>query len=267
MDLFEKLRMYRRIFGNRRGIALLFRAGFTRSAVEIAEVPPRATQPVYLRMKTSDFCTYEKVFFEEDYGFAVKGEPQVIVDAGANIGLAAVYFANKYPQAKIVAIEPERSNFELLKRNTAGYPKIAARRCALWKENGTVDLIDPGIGHWGFQASATPNQAPIVEKVPAVTLDTLMQEEGIDFIDILKVDIEGGEKELFSSPERWIDRVGAIMIELHDRVKPGCSQSFYAATEDFAHENRKGENIFRARGQYGPVSSRPSVREPLPIKS
>jgi hypothetical protein len=74
-----------------------------------------------------------------------------------------------------------------------------------------------------------------------------MEQCGIDYVDLLKVDIEGAEKEVFESSSRWIDRVGAIAIELHDQLKSGCSSAFRDATRDFSYESRKGETIFVAR--------------------
>src|SRR5258708_5068257 len=82
------------------------------------------TGPIYLRLKTSDLNAYDKVFLKHDYQFPVSGTPEVIVDAGANIGFASIYFARQYPNAKIIAIEAERSNFELLERNVRPFKNI-----------------------------------------------------------------------------------------------------------------------------------------------
>ena len=64
-------------------------------------------------------------------------------------GFASIYFANKYPGAKIIAIEPEQSNFELLKDNIAPYPNIIPIQAALWHKNEEINLIDPGLGKSG----------------------------------------------------------------------------------------------------------------------
>jgi len=52
--------------------------------------------PFSLRVPSSDIPTYRQVFINHDYDFLVETQPKVIVDAGENIGLASVYFANKY---------------------------------------------------------------------------------------------------------------------------------------------------------------------------
>jgi FkbM family methyltransferase len=168
----------------------------------------------------------------------------------ANVGLSAIFFANLFPEARIIALEPESSNFEMLAANVAPYPKITPLRAALWHENKRISLVDPGLGKWGFIThdetesafAGTPNGL-----VQALTLDRLMDDYGLDHIDLLKLDIEGAEREVFDTPGAWIDRVDAILVELHDRLKPGCSRNFYVATRGFELEWSKGQVIGVAR--------------------
>jgi FkbM family methyltransferase len=84
----------------------------------------------------------------------------VIIDAGANIGLTSVVYANRYPEARVIAIEPEVSNFQLLKENAASYPNIELVHGALWKENTKLRILDPGSGSWAFrtQEAAAANR-------------------------------------------------------------------------------------------------------------
>ena len=103
-----------------------------------------------LRNQTSDVETFRQVFIHKEYDFVLEKPPQLIVDAGANIGLASLYFASKYPDAKIIAIEPEASNYELLQRNVEPYTNIIALQSALWHEDGKVLISDSGGGHWAF---------------------------------------------------------------------------------------------------------------------
>jgi len=83
--------------------------------------------------------------------------------------------------------------------------------------------------------------------VQAMTLDTLLARMGLEFVDILKIDIEGAEKEVFESSAEWIDKVRVIMAELHDHHKAGCSKAFFEATRGFHCELSKGEIIIRLR--------------------
>ena len=97
-------------------------------------------------------------------------------------------------------------------------------------------------------------------QVPAITMDEVLREYQLDRIDLLKVDIEGSEKELFAAADSWIGRVDAICLELHDRFKPGCSRAFYQAVADFPTEFRVGEDVLVLRGEsrLAPVSGTPA---------
>ncbi len=208
--------------------------------------------PFLLRVPTSDVPTYEQVFLKKEYDFSVVTPPKIIVDAGANIGLASIYFANKFPSAKIFAIEPEPSNFELLKRNTAPYPNITPIQTALWHRNEEITLIDQGIGNWGFMTvtrnSAKDQMCETSCAVEVMTLDKIMKDYDLEKIDILKIDIEGAEKEVFSDTSSWIEKVDSIIIELHERMKAGCNRSFYCGSNGFDNEWEHGENVYLSRG-------------------
>lgn len=207
--------------------------------------------PFQVRIPSSDIPLCRQVFFDHDYDFMIAGQPKVIVDAGANIGLAAIYFANKYPDAKIIAIEPESSNFELLTKNTEPYPGIIPVQAALWHVNEDINVIDAGYGKWGFMTEMKNSQeklpGSICNAVAGMTVDRIMRDYALEKIDILKVDIEGADREVFSSTSAWLDKVDAIIIELHDRMKAGCSCSFYLGTRGFDNEWRRGENMYVSR--------------------
>ncbi len=76
-----------------------------------------------VRPKTSDFSTFRQIFMDHEYDFKLLDVPNIIVDAGANIGLASLFFAQRFPSAKIFALEPDHSNFEMLMKNTNRHPK------------------------------------------------------------------------------------------------------------------------------------------------
>jgi FkbM family methyltransferase len=203
--------------------------------------------PIWVRAGTSDIVTFLQVLDGAEYDFRLNG-PAAIVDAGANIGLASIWFASHYPRARIIAIEPERSNYDLLVRNTAPFPNVTPVNAALWNSSGTLAVEDSnGLGPWGFQTRESADSASSVEKVRCLTVSDVVSTYDLERIDLLKVDVEGAEKEVFSSPDAWIDSVGAIAIELHDRYKVGCSRSFYTAVAGFPVEQRRGETVFVAR--------------------
>lgn len=209
--------------------------------------------PFYLRLGTTDVLAFDQVFLEQEYDFQTKSPPRTIVDAGANIGLASIYFANRYPDARIISIEPDEGNFKALQRNVAPYKNIIPLHAALWDKNEQISLVDPGLGEWGFMTEGGGNgetHGKVRSLVQALTVDRIMQDHGLEKIDILKIDIEGAELEVFRDTSAWIGKVDAIIIELHERMKPGCKSSFYAGATGFDDEWRKGENIYLTRGSY-----------------
>lgn len=216
--------------------------------------------PFWLRMWSSDVSTYKQIFVKEEYKFPLSQQPDVIVDAGANIGLATIYFANKFPQAKIIAIEPQLSNYKLLRENVAPYPNVIPVQAALWHEDGSVNIVDPGRGHWGFMAEAAERDSQsesesesktefgeFCHAVEAISVDKLLSDFELEKIDIFKIDIEGAEKEVFTQTSSWIEKVRVLIVELHERIKPGCHRNFYNAVRGFASEWHRGENVFLSR--------------------
>ena len=237
-----------------RGVVTALGAKITRSNVPLRVDRPGITFPFYLRCRTSDVATFDQIFVDQEYDCVVTRPPKVIVDAGANIGLASIYFANRFPESRIVAIEPEASNFERLRSNVAPYLNIVPVQAALWNKNEEIDLVDPGAGNWGFMTFGSGSlerpRGDLRHKVRGMTVDRIMHDYALDRIDILKVDIEGAEREVFQDPSAWLDRVDALIIELHDRVKPGCGLSFYSATRGFDNKWTQGENVFLTRGHW-----------------
>ncbi len=249
--MIRKIRMHLRTVGLG-GLLCSMMGGVTHSAVALKVSRKHCKHPLWLRVPSSDVPTYKKIFVDQEYDFLMAPPPKAIIDAGANIGLASIYFANKYPDAKVVAIEPEQSNFELLQKNVAPYSNIVPLQAALWNANEEINLIDPGLGKWGFMTAT--KDAPENLKgdtrhtVRAMTVDRVMSEFKLDKIDVLKVDIEGAEREVFRDTSAWIGKVDSIIIELHEHMKAGCNRSFYEGSKGFDHEWMHGENMFLSRG-------------------
>ena len=99
--------------------------------------------PVALRAGTSDARVLRQIFVEEELEFRLEGEPQLIVDAGANIGLSSIYLATRYPTATIVALEIDTRNFAILNRNVRPYPSILPRCVGLWSGRTRLKVANP----------------------------------------------------------------------------------------------------------------------------
>jgi len=196
--------------------------------------------PIYLRKKTSDVPAFVQVFLERQYFVNYGFDPKVIVDCGANIGLASIYYKNKFPKAKIISIEPEASNFALLKKNTEAYDNIHLHQCGIWHSDTQLEIANPDEAeHWAFMT--IESGADKGNTIPALSIDSLLKLHNLETIDILKIDIEGSERELFEKNfEQWLPRVKILVIELHDRMRSGCAHSVFKAVvnRDFVFSSR-----------------------------
>jgi FkbM family methyltransferase len=211
--------------------------------------------PIYLRNYTTDIPAYKEIIDGHKYCLVVKYEPEYIIDAGANVGMSAIYFANKYKNAKIIAIEPESRNYELLKQNTENYTNITTIKAALWNTSGEVSLFDTGLGNDGFmvetnKALLKTSVKNIKETIKTVTIDEIINEFHIDSIDILKIDIEGSEKEIFESCKSWVQKTKCIIVELHERMKKGCNKAFYKNIKYFDKIGFYSGDIYLSRDNY-----------------
>lgn len=254
-------------FGNVLGVQGFWKAAavhFTRKPVVLPARIEGISQPVYLRIPSSDLKVFEQVVLHREYMLASQRQPAFIVDAGANIGLASVLFATQFPHARILALEPEKNNFDLMVKNVAPYPNVIPVRGALWSETTDLDVIDPGFGNWGFQVGAHSNGNHAAtasdQVVHALTVERILREFDLVSIDILKIDIEGSELEIFQTANRWIEKVDSMVIELHERMRPGCSRAFYNATNGFTHEWLQGELVCLTREGGCLVPQRPTAR-------
>lgn len=252
-------RFYWRCF-RLRGLLWYVRAIWLRRAAEVHVRPPHCRTPLTLRLRTSDLAFYQQLILQNPYTLPWRHPPRVIIDAGANIGLASVRLANQFPQARILALEPEDSNFNMLRKNTAAYPLITPIHAALWSSTATLDILNPTGRHGTFrtQPPPAPDGMRVLGQTAAVSVPHLLAEHQLDGVDLLKVDIEGAEKEVFADPAVWIGRVGVIIAELHDRFQRGCALNFYRATQSFDLEWHRGEHVIVARKEVLAPPSLPS---------
>lgn len=141
---------------------------------------------------------------------------RTIVDVGANVGAATLYFAAQYPQARVLAFEPFPSSYELLVRNLAAFPNVTAMNFGLFDQNKQVPL------YLGVQDPVTNSIALGAEVAQdafvTVTLreaKAVLAEHGIERIDILKLDTEGSELPILRSISSLMAKVSVLYIEFH----------------------------------------------------
>jgi FkbM family methyltransferase len=195
---------------------------------------PGLRHPLWLRNGTTDFIAFHQVFLAASYHSPEPISPRFILDLGANIGCASVYFAQRYPEARILAVELEASNFAMLSRNAAPYPNIECLHAAAWHSDTQVALANPSAPNSHFQASEAFGET--AAGIPAYSIPTLLARDGRSSVDILKIDIEGAELDLLThQPQAWLDRTSVLMIELHDRLRPGCSRALHDALRPYSY--------------------------------
>lgn len=199
---------------------------------------------LFERVGTSDTSVFYQIFVDENYKYDINFEPEIILDLGANTGYSAVYFAEKYPKAKIYCLEPDIENYNILVENTKKYPNINCLCGALFNKNCILHVVDKGRGFWGL--SVCDEEDYNAESTSGYTFETLLDIWGLNnkILDIVKMDIEGSEKEVFSSCCRWLQNTRLLFIEVHDRFRAGCSKSVLSKILEYDFNmDVKGDNI------------------------
>jgi FkbM family methyltransferase len=170
--------------------------------------------PVTLRPRDGDLAVLYEVFAQEAYAISDELLPRSgvmsILDAGANIGLSALYMAARYPKARIFSIEPNPDNFALLKANTASEPRITPIRACVTATAGQKVYIPTS----GRSSHLQMNRDGKGIAVDGISIDQLCSEHKLDRIDLLKMDVEGAEQEIFAAPT-FLPKVRVIVAELH----------------------------------------------------
>ena len=190
--------------------------------------------PVYCRSHTTDVEVFKELFVRREYECLdwVKSA-SFIIDCGANVGYSSAYFMTRFPNAKLVAVEPDPSNFELLQKNVRPYgDRCRLINAAVWPEKANLSF-DPtpyrGGGEWARVVRQDP--VPTTDSITAVTIPEVLADSGFRRISLLKIDIEKSELPLFRSPIRnWLGQVDTIVIELHDQE---CREAFQDAIKEY----------------------------------
>ncbi|RWP92576.1 MAG: FkbM family methyltransferase [Mesorhizobium sp.] len=147
-------------------------------------------------------------------GWRRRGIIPVIVDAGANVGYSSIFLRDQYPDAVVMAIEPDRQTHEVLLSNCAGLERIMSVYGALWCHEGEVALVNSERPSWARGVSDG-------EGVPSVTLRGLLSRLPKAKLLMLKMDIEGAELEATRDCGKVLKDVPCIIVEPHDFMFPG----------------------------------------------
>jgi len=164
-------------------------------------------KPVYFSNATEFIAGLREIFIDKVYKQKLPSHPYII-DCGANIGLSVIYMKRLYPDAEILAFEPDDWNFDLLSKNVdaSGYSDITVRKEAVWIENTKINFSARGTTD-----SRISLQDANADSVQAVRLRDLL----IRKIDFLKIDIEGAEYKVIRDIADRLEFVDNLFIEYH----------------------------------------------------
>jgi FkbM family methyltransferase len=193
--------------------------------------------PLLMRTLTSDREVLEQVFIQREYEVAELSQPKMILDLGANVGYSSAYFLSRYGSASVLAVEPDPGNYAVCCRNLAPFGQRAkVIHGAAWVEC-TKLVLDKGTHgdgrEWATQVRVATETSAALAHIDAFDLPTLIDMCPVPEIDLLKIDIERSEIELFSrNTENWLSHVRNLCIELHG---PDCEAVFYRALSDYSY--------------------------------
>jgi FkbM family methyltransferase len=175
-------------------------------------------EPIAVRPATSDFSVVRQIYELGEYEPArawTLPPGSTYWDLGGNIGLATLYFDSVFPGLRILAVEPDHENRQVLEQNCRHLiesGRMTVREAFVAAADGAAG-IDRGDEAWGFKKI---DAAPGAAAIPCLSVRTLLSQTGHEQIDLLKCDIEGSEIELFKNCAPWIGRVRHLIVETHD---------------------------------------------------
>ncbi len=172
---------------------------------------PGLKHPVLCRANRVDRLALVEVLFEKHNVVTLSEPPQLIFDMGANVGYAAVLYANLYPHAQIIALEPAPENYQIACQNVAPYPNITLVAGALWPLPITLSIANRDDCSWAYQMHEKAGS----EKIRGWTMPELLEKFAVERVDFLKVDIMGAEELVFAESATWLKAIQVALIKPH----------------------------------------------------
>ena len=196
--------------------------------------PKGYKHPFGVRGNDSDPIVFFATFIKKEYALPYQDEIEVILDLGGNVGYSAIYFAKHYPQAKVIVLEPDERNYAALIANTRPYSNIIPRKSGVWWRKSRLKVSNPDAYSWEFQFEECRDGG-----IECVTIGELLGDCPKGTQIMVKMDIEGAEKEIFEKDPSWIADAAVIQLEIH-----GCWRSVFNALAAYDYAAfLSGENV------------------------
>jgi FkbM family methyltransferase len=228
-----------------------------------------ADHPLMIRPGSSDFYVFNQIFVELEYKSVPEVPPgSLIVDAGANVGYSACYFLSRFADSKVIALEPDSCNAKALRENLTPYgDRAIVIEAALWSHDALLSFT-PTPYRDGREWSRQVIQHTVADELNscrAISLESLIVQHHLSRIEILKVDIEGAEGEVFSNgTERWLEHVNAIVIELHnDSMYGDCEAIFHQAVPDSEFRKHRSGELTICERIRGALTQIQHIKQPM----
>jgi FkbM family methyltransferase len=208
--------------------------------------------PFRYRPGTSDILVIRNILYNGEYEcLSEEKDVKLIIDLGANIGCASFYFLSKYPDAHVIAVEPDEGNFDVCRQNLQHFGgRVTLVHAGVWSSDTGLRIERGGYRdglEWSHQVRPCRDGEP--PDVNALSLATLLEARPGELIDILKVDIERAECDLFArNYERWLSITRTLVIEIHDEE---CERVVFKALSDYPHRVARVGGLTLCRGMSG----------------
>lgn len=172
--------------------------------------------PFSYRPGTTDLLVLEQVFLDGEYRVEPI-EPEsigYIVDLGSNIGVTAMFWAQRYPEALMVLVEPDPDNFKLLQRNTEAFKHRCILINAAVSDRQGVTSFFRSDREYGHSILKTDDCVSEIQ-VQTLTVSDVLRASGFPRVDLFKMDIEGGEQIVMPTIRTWPYAPRYLIAELH----------------------------------------------------